>query len=558
MSSPSSSPDISSSLSSSLSSLWSSMPFSSSLSGLKLQGSSAPSAGTVLVWSGAAVAGYCLYEQLRFKWSKRCKDGKSLPGPNLPTPVLGGIVEMVKDPYGFWERQRTLSFPGLSWHSIVGVFTVFVTDASISRHVFSHNSEDTLLMALHPSAKNVLGPRNIAFLHGPDHKQLRKSFLALFSRKALAVYVAKQDQVICEHLRAWLEHQGGSYESGGAFTEIRPFVLRLNAMTSQEVFVGPYLRSYGAEVRQKFSTAYRAMTDAFLALPICLPGTAVWKGYKGRLYIIKVLTRAAKDSKEKMATGKHEPACLLDFWSLQVLAELKECKEKGQPPPFYAADAKMADSIMDFLFASQDASTASLVWTLTLMAERPDILEKVREEQRSMRPDLNAPITGELLNKMSYTRQVVKEILRYRPPAPMVPQIAQKPFKLTENYTAPKGAMIVPSVWSASMQGYENPDAFDPDRFGPERQEDIKYAPNFLVFGHGPHYCVGKEYATNHLTCFLARTSTTLNWTRQRSKESDKTIYLPTLYPGDSVFQMQWAYPTASQANLAEGAGRTL
>eukprot|EP00983_Pelagomonas_calceolata_P081235 1155493-Pelagomonas_calceolata.AAC.2 len=56
------------------------MPFSSSLSGLKLQGSSAPSAGTVLVWSGAAVAGYCLYEQLRFKWSKRCKDGKSLPG----------------------------------------------------------------------------------------------------------------------------------------------------------------------------------------------------------------------------------------------------------------------------------------------------------------------------------------------------------------------------------------------------------------------------------------------------------------------------------------------
>lgn len=34
----------------------------------------------------------------------------------------------------------------------------------------------------------------------------------------------------------------------------------------------------------------------------------------------------------------------------------------------------------------------------------------------------------------------------------MVPQIAQKPFKLTENYTAPKGAMIVPSCWSACMQ----------------------------------------------------------------------------------------------------------
>lgn len=42
-------------------------------------------------------------------------------------------------------------------------------------------------MALHPSAKTILGEHNIAFLHGPDHKQIRKSFIALFTRKALAV-----------------------------------------------------------------------------------------------------------------------------------------------------------------------------------------------------------------------------------------------------------------------------------------------------------------------------------------------------------------------------------
>jgi cytochrome P450 len=32
-------------------------------------------------------------------------------------------------------------------------------------------------------------------------------------------------------------------------------------------------------------------------------------------------------------------------------------------------------------------------------------------------------------------KQVIKEVLRYRPPAPMVPQVAMKPFKLTDNYT---------------------------------------------------------------------------------------------------------------------------
>ena len=37
-------------------------------------------------------------------------------GPEFVTPILGGIVEMVKDPYGFWEKQRKYSCPGMSWH----------------------------------------------------------------------------------------------------------------------------------------------------------------------------------------------------------------------------------------------------------------------------------------------------------------------------------------------------------------------------------------------------------------------------------------------------------
>lgn len=51
---------------------------------------------------------------------------------------------------------------------------------------------------------------------------------------------------------------------------------------------------------------------------------------------------------------------------------------------------------------------------------------QVREEQTRLRPDLDALVTGDVLNEMTFTRQVVKEILRYRPPAPMVPQVRWK------------------------------------------------------------------------------------------------------------------------------------
>lgn len=40
--------------------------------------------------------------------------------------------------------------------------------------------------------------------------------------------------------------------------------------------------------------------------------------------------------------------------------------------------------------------------------------------------------------------QVIKEVLRYRPPAPMVPQVAMKPFKLTDNYTVSCGPCLAP------------------------------------------------------------------------------------------------------------------
>ena len=216
----------------------------------------------------------------------------------------------------------------------------------------------------------------------------------------------------------------------------------LNAATSQEVFAGPYLDN--PEEKEKFSAAFMDMTQGFLAFPLCVPGTAVWKGKQGRLYIIGVLKRAAARSKLAMqvsscandrahimvcnsgsglrcqsglllrapsswvlgtatcsclccmsygsghsicmevthqtgatAQGGTEPCCLMDFWAQRCLEEMEAADRAGLPQPGHTTDAAMADTVMDFLFASQDASTASLVWLTCVMADRPDILAKV-------------------------------------------------------------------------------------------------------------------------------------------------------------------------------------
>ena len=72
-----------------------------------------------------------------------------------------------------------------------------------------------------------------------------------------------------------------------------------------------------------------------------------------------------------------EPRCLMDFWAVRCLEEIQESEEQGVPPHEHTKDSGMADTIMDFLFASQDASTASLTWMINLMADHPDVLAKV-------------------------------------------------------------------------------------------------------------------------------------------------------------------------------------
>lgn len=67
----------------------------------------------------------------------------------------------------------------------------------------------------------------------------------------------------------------------------------------------------------------------------------------------------------------------MDFWAQRCLEEIKEAEEQQVQPHKHTTDRAMADTVMDFLFASQDATTAAVVWVTVLMAEYPDVLQKV-------------------------------------------------------------------------------------------------------------------------------------------------------------------------------------
>jgi len=360
----------------------------------------------------------------------------------------------------------------------------------------------------------------------------------LFTKKALAKYVAVQEDCIRRALDSWLKEA----DIGNDRQEMRPLIRDLNLETSQKVFLGPYLT---ADKRKKFCDDYLKMNNGLLCLPWAFPGSTLWYAIRARKRIVAMLSQFAGESKVAMRKARNDPnvqpECLLDFWMSDTndrLDEWEKLKSESEHPetiprPPHSKDYEVGSTVLDFLFASQDASSASLTWVCHFLSTHPDVLEKVRAEQQEVRPNGDEPLSLNSLSQMTYTRQVVREVLRIRAPATLVPHIALDNFKLNDDVSIPKGTLVCPSVYSSSFQGFTNPHAFDPDRFSAERKEDVKYKTNFLVFGAGPHKCLGYEYATLHLLSFTALFSTHVNFERVMSPEVDKMVYGPTIYPAD-------------------------
>lgn len=196
-----------------------------------------------------------------------------------------------------------------------------------------------------------------------------------------------------------------------------------------------------------------------------------------------------------MAAG--EPVtCLVDAWMAEQISARSggvisdESDRKVLSREF--TNHEIALVVLSFLFASQDAMTSSIVNTFELLADHPEILEKVREEQYRVREnDVEAPVTIEMIDQMVYTRAMVKEALRVLPPVIMVrsrflalvsssrsssladtstlkvPYMTLKPFPISADYTVPKGTMLIPSTWPSLHDEaiYPQPDAFIPERW---------------------------------------------------------------------------------------------
>ena len=163
---------------------------------------------------------------------------------------------------------------------------------------------------------------------------------------------------------------------------------------------------------------------------------------------------------------------------------------------------ELRDDLVTMLVAGHETTALAMSWTLYEMSRNPQLAKRLRAEVRNAIGD-RAPTLADL-PKMAYVEQTVKEALRLYPPFWSLSRKAVEADDLG-GYAVPRNAtlMLCPYVMHRNPRYWENPEAFDPDRFSPERAKTIhEYA--YFPFGGGPRTCIGKRLALMEAQLSLA------------------------------------------------------
>ncbi|MGE5334024.1 MAG: cytochrome P450, partial [Nitrososphaerota archaeon] len=108
------------------------------------------------------------------------------------------------------------------------------------------------------------------------------------------------------------------------------------------------------------------------------------------------------------------------------------------------------------------------------------------------------------LPRLAYSRMVIEESMRLYPPAWALGRHGLQEDEIG-GYVIPKGAyvLVMQYVTHRHPAFWEQPDAFDPERFSAERAaKRPRFA--YFPFGGGPRLCIGNQFALTEAQLILA------------------------------------------------------
>eukprot|EP00752_Nemacystus_decipiens_P012524 g11092.t1 len=432
---------------------------------------------TALLAGAALVA--CVFLALISAFRRSPKDAP--PVVSMGMPVLGNIraflrspLNMIGDCYKKYGPVYTVPLMGINFTFLVG--------PEAQAPFFKLNDETLSQNEVYGRyTKPVFGP-DVVYAAEPKKRNQQMQHMAYGLRTArLKSYVPMIEKETRNFLKTWGE--SGEIDLLSALS-------RLTILTASRCLHGDDVReNLFEDVARLFHDLDEGMTPLSVFVPHA-PVPAHFRRDKARKEMITLLSGVIKSRRAEQASGAatEEKTDLL-----QVFVDMKY--KDGS----VNTDDQIVGLLIALLFAGQHTSSITSTWTTLLTTRDPKMLARLMEEQQTVLKDPNTPLTWEHLGEMELLHDCMRETLRMYPPLVLLIRMAKKDFTVTskgQTFTVPKGHYVGTSPYVAMRlpDVFKNPEEFDPDRFGPERQEQ-KQPFAYLGFGAGMHQCMGQQFA---------------------------------------------------------------
>ena len=182
---------------------------------------------------------------------------------------------------------------------------------------------------------------------------------------------------------------------------------------------------------------------------------------------------------------------------MDLLSILLRAQRDGE-----VTDGDIRDEMMTMLLAGHDTTALTLTYTWYLLAQHPDIEGRLHAELDDVLGD-DRPTAADS-RRLTYTTNVLNEAMRLYPPVYTLFREAAVDAEFG-GYRLPAGSGLMLPQWVVhrSSRWYDDPEAFDPDRWDSERSsERPRFA--FFPFGGGPRHCIGKQFSMLEATVILS------------------------------------------------------
>ena len=321
---------------------------------------------------------------------------------------------------------------------------------------------------------------------------------------ALRSYVPLMDSEIRNLIR-----ETSAFEGLSGTVNIPPIMAQITLFTAARSLQGKEIRE---KLDTTFAALYHDLDDGFQPVNFMLPWLPLPQNRR-RDKANKKMTELYADIIRARRLSGARPDSEDMLWNL-----MRSKYNDGTP----LSDSEMAHLMIALLMAGQHSSSVTSSWMMLHLAARPDIMDELLQEQKSMLGSrFSSQLTYDDIQKLLLAKHVVQETLRLHPSIHSIMRKVKNPLLIpgTDWVVPPSHVLLAsPAAMGKSDEYFSEADAWDPYRWEkiviPQDQEkektDCGYGlvstgadSTYLPFGAGRHRCIGEQFAYVQLLVIL-------------------------------------------------------